>query len=566
MHTVKILIVTDGSGGYTRPTEIPPPSGAFHLGEFVKVLQETLWVGFNIQVTKAHRRNPAGANADLTNFKFDTHDLSQYDEIFLFAIERDDSSFSLATAAEVQAIANFMDAGGGVFATGDHEDLGAGLCREIPRVRSMRRWYYAAGGPEGLPAAPSGSSADRHDTTRQGFDAQYQFSDQSDNIGQEIVPRLFFGSGLGGRFFINRYPHPLLCSPDGIVRHLPDHPHEGQCEVPDNLDRVVLGKDEYPFLPGTTTRLAPVLAANARVIGGHNLVDNSGNFVKPTVNEKTFGVIGAYDGHRIVRDGKRLGRVVVDATWHHFFNINLIGAQTGGTDGSGGDPVKERGFYAPLNPGQADHYKMIKHYFRNIVYWLIPAHRYRWIIDLIDSFAASGFFYEEFRFPYRDHLEIPIRVHIEIAQLAEQYFNSVHGKCAVPLILNILWREIEPLRPFWEKINPLIDPWHPEMPQPKPGPDPVPWMLTKLDPEDVMRVMLGVTVSAVALTRRELDGGKEKVKDLAARRAEMFENLLPKAAEHAMAEFRKAIKAQKKELDRYLDEVEDRLSVGAKRA
>jgi hypothetical protein len=33
-----------------------------------------------------------------------------------------------------------MDAGGGVFVTGDHEDLGAALSSKIPRVSKMRRW------------------------------------------------------------------------------------------------------------------------------------------------------------------------------------------------------------------------------------------------------------------------------------------------------------------------------------------------------------------------------------------------------------------------------------------
>lgn len=564
MHTVKILIVTDSGGGYQRPTSIPQPGNTgFHLGEFVKILEETDWVGFNLQITKAHRRNPPGAGADLVDFRFDAHDLSQYDEILLFAIERDDSPSSIAAAAEVQAIANFMDAGGGVFATGDHEDLGAGLCREIPRVRSMRRWYYAGGGPDGLPAAPSGSSADRHDTTRQGFDALYQFSDQSDTIAQQITPRLYFGGGKSGVLW--RYPHPLLCSPDGVVRFLPDHPHEGQCEVPANLDLVVLGKDEYPILPATGTRLAPELVATGRVIGGHNLVTNSGTEVKPPVNEKTFGVIGAYDGHRIVRDGKRLGRVVVDATWHHFFNINLIGAQTSGTDGSGGDAVKERGFYAPLNPGQADHYKMIKHYFRNIVYWLIPANRYRWIFEVLDRFVASSFFYEEFRFPYRDPLQIPIRVHFAIAQLAEQYFASAHGHCSIPLFVGVLWREIPSLRPVWDKLQPFIDPWHPELPQPRPDPEPLPWMSNRPDAQDLMRVLLGITVATSVLAQRELANSKIKSKDLATKRAELFERLLPKVADHAIGEFRETLKAQKKGLGHHLDEMEALMGVAGKR-
>lgn len=561
MHTVKILIVTDGGGGYQRPTAIPPPGNtAFHLGEFVQVLQDTDWVGFNLQITKAHRRNPAGAGADVVDLRFDTHDLSQYDEILLFAIERDDTVANRVTAAEVQAISNFMDAGGGVFATGDHEDLGAGLCREIPRVRNMRRWYYDTA-PAGFPVAPSGSSADRHDTTRQGFDALYQFSDQSDTIAQEITPRLYFGGG--NRYFLWRYPHPLLCSPHGVVRHLPDHPHEGQCEVPANLGLTVLGQDEYPLLPGSSTRLAPELVATGRVIGGHNLLDNSGGLVKPTVNEKTFGVIGAYDGHRIVRGGTRLGRVVVDSTWHHFFNVNLMGAQTAGIDGSGGDPVKERGFYAPLNPGQADHYRMIKHYFRNIVYWLIPAGRYRWIFDIFDRFVASPFFYEEFRFPFRDHARIPIRVHFALAQLAEQYFASVHGACSVPLFVGVLWREILPLRPVWDKLQPLLDPWVPELPQPRPGPDPLPWAGSGPTPQDLLHLLLGVTVATAVLTQRELEGSKTK--DLTAKRAELFEKLLPKVADHALGEFREALQAQKKEQGQYLEELDALMGGAAKR-
>lgn len=562
MQSVKILIVTDGSGGYQRPVTVPQPGGsAFHLGEFVQVLQNTAWVGFNLQITKAHRRAPANANADITNFRFDTTDLSQFDEILIFAIERDDNSGNLISAAEQQAISNFMDAGGGVFATGDHEDLGAAVCRELPRVRNMRRWYWPTASA-GAQVAPPGGTSDRHDTNREGFDAGYQFSDQSDTIAQEITPKLYFGGG--NRWLLWRYPHPLLCSADGVVRYLPDHPHEGQCEVPADLTKTILGQDEYPFLPGTSTRLAPELVAMGRVIGGHPALDNSGNQVKPPVNEKTFGVIGAWDGHRVTRNGKRMGRVVVDSTWHHFFNVNLIGAQTFGIDGSGGNTLKERGFYAPLNPGQADHYRMIKHYYRNIVYWLIPASRYRWIIDVLDGLIASPWFYEEIRFPFRDTVKIPLRIHIAIAQLAEQYFSSVHGACAVPLFIGVLWRELPPLIPIWERLQPLIDPWMPGLPPPKPGPDPVPWMAPQSDAKDLMHLLLGITVSTAALTQREFDESA-KGKDNSAKRAEKFESLLPKVAEHAIAEFRELMRGQKKELVEHMDEVDALFNVKGKR-
>ncbi|MBI1682668.1 hypothetical protein [Caulobacter hibisci] len=157
MPTVNILIVTDASsGGYNRT--VPPTIGEqFHLGEFVHVLRNTDWDGFDIQITKAHRDNPAGAGTDVVNFDFSTHDLNQYDEIFLFPIVRDGGANN-ASPAEVAAIARFMDRGGGVFATGDHENLGASLCRGIPRVRSMAgtgptqdRW--ASSRPRSAPSA-----------------------------------------------------------------------------------------------------------------------------------------------------------------------------------------------------------------------------------------------------------------------------------------------------------------------------------------------------------------------------------------------------------------------------
>ena len=79
--------------------------------------------------------------------------------------------------------------------------------------------------------------ADSTDTTRPGADNIGQFEDQSDEIAQQITPALY-GAGLTVRqgYPAFRYlPHPLLCSPDGVVNFLPDHMHEGTCEVPGNL-------------------------------------------------------------------------------------------------------------------------------------------------------------------------------------------------------------------------------------------------------------------------------------------------------------------------------------------
>ncbi len=469
MAVVKILVVTDGSGGFL--------SSDFHLGEFLDVLQSTVWEGFTLEVTKAHRENAASAGADIVNFDFAEHDLSQYDEILLFPIRRDNDILnpgaaprsSNATAAEVAAIARFMDAGGGVFATGDHEDLGAGLCRQLPRIRNMRRWFWDGPGPNGEPVAPRGTPGfpghpdselvDRHDTLVAGHDFDtarpndnYQFDDQSDNVAQRIEARSFEASN--SRYFRQTWPHPLLCSADGVVRYLPDHAHEGQCEVPANLAlRVAIGgydEEEYPAA-SDGVRGAPVVVADARVQGGHSTL----NPYKPPVNGKTFGVIGAYDGHRIVRAGKRLGRVVVDATWHHFFNINLTG------DASSADAAKRQGFYAPLAVGQPDHYRMIKHYFRNIVYWLLPSGRRRFVFHrALAKLTRTGQFYELNPLTrVRDLQRIEISQLLALGGLADAYFRRAHGACWSLEILPVYLYEFDPFPRIWERFEKEIVPW-----------------------------------------------------------------------------------------------------------
>lgn len=540
---VKVLIVTDGSGGYKNSELVGGlDPNAFHLAEFVNILQTTTWQGFTLQITKAHREHRVAAdiNADLVNFKFDTHDLSVYDEILLFPIRRDSGNLdvpsgspvrsTLATDAEVKAIAEFMDAGGGIFATGDHEDLGAGLCSRLPRIRNMRRWYWPATGPNGEPVAPDGNTVTRHDTTRAGHDYNlatpnnnYQFDDQSDNIAQIITPKIF--ETRGSRYIRQTWPHPLLCSPEGMIRYLPDHPHEGECEVPANLSLNVTvsgyNKPEYPPLADGTP-LKPVVVADARVIGGHT---TSG---KPAVNSKTFGVIGAYDGHRTTRDGKRLGRVVVDATWHHFFNINLTGDLASST------PAKRQGFYAPLLPGQADHYKMIKHYFRNIIYWLIPARRQVWKFhDLIARMVRSPQFYELNPISHiRDMSRVDLSHIIALAKLADAYFKQAHGACWALQLLPIVLHEFDPFRRIWEKFEPFVNPWiNEKLKNPK-----VP---ASFDGEQFIDTILGSAVLAAIQVQQNIDQEYRELKEdeLDKQSFALFEKMLPETLSIGMARF-----------------------------
>ncbi len=541
---VKALIVTDGGGGYKHSelTSAGAHINKFHLGEFVNVLQTTIWQGFTLQITKAHRENGVAAdtNSDLVNFQFNTHDLSVYDVILLFPIRRDNDGLN-ATDAEVKAIAEFMDAGGGVFATGDHEDLGAGLCSRLPRIRNMRRWYWNAMGPNGEPVAPDGDTATRHDTLRAGHDynpatpnSNYQFDDESDNIAQTISPNIF--ESRSSRYVRQTWPHPLLCSPEGMIRYLPDHPHEGLCEVPANLGLNVsvpgYNKQEYPPLPDGTT-LKPVVVADAHVTGGH---ETSG---KPAVNSTTFGVIGAYDGHRAIRDGKRLGRVVVDATWHHFFNINLTGSLASGT------PAKRQGFYAPLLPGQADHYKMIKHYYRNIIYWLIPAHRQVWKFhDLIASMVRDPQFYELNPISHiRDFNRLNLSHIIALAKLADAYFKQAHGACWGLQLLPIVLYEFDPFRRIWEKFEPFVNPWIDEKfknPRTPVG----------FDGKQFIDTILGSAVLAAMQVKKNIDQENTGLKEdeLNKQSFALFEKILPETLSIGMDRFGRELQEDAEQL------------------
>src|SRR6202043_832562 len=131
-----------------------------------------------IQVDAAHRRGDPAAGVQ--NFRFDTSvaDLAVYDLIWMIGDEGLNAGSPGALDAPLSdierfKIAQFMDGGGGGFATGDHDGIGAVLCGTLPRVRSMRKWFEV-----GDPAAPAGFPSnwplfgvDRADTLRPAPDA-----------------------------------------------------------------------------------------------------------------------------------------------------------------------------------------------------------------------------------------------------------------------------------------------------------------------------------------------------------------------------------------------------------
>ena len=148
--------------------------------------------------------------------------------------------------------------------------------------------------------------------------------------------------------------------------------HEGEVVEPAALDAVMTANgqnyDEYP-VDANGQRVAPEVVAwgwsggyaDPEVMHGIHTGDPG------TSNKRWTGTVGAYDGRRA-----GVGRVVVDSTWHHFFDINLIGDNAANRP-SFTDPRKalwSQGFTHSAAGQQV--LSQINQYFRNIVNWLSP--------------------------------------------------------------------------------------------------------------------------------------------------------------------------------------------------
>lgn len=330
--TPKILVYTDG---------LSFAATDFGLADFINTLKNTVIHGMLPIVKTAH----SGATAaDYSNFTFTSSTLSKskYDVLFLFGY----SSGGTLPPAENAVITQFMNDGGGVFATGDHANLGKRLCGEIPRIKELRRW-----------AGPSAGGIDRISTNDPGLSNDFQFNDQSDTIAQKIYPA-YTGTTSSSS------PHALLQhTSKKIIEVLPDHPHESECTLPASLaDVTVWPKDS------SGNDVSPEVVALS--------VSYGGGFTgkQPISTPRAFNAIVAYDGHRA-----DVGRISTDATWHHFININLVASASG-----------------PGLIGNTDAYDRVSTYFGNIATWLMPKHtrrclRWPFIIVIKELYPIAEF-------------------------------------------------------------------------------------------------------------------------------------------------------------------------------
>jgi hypothetical protein len=344
----KLLVVTDSLS--FRPDQ------DFGLTQFIETLASSPIHGMLPEVTRASR---AGASpADLPGFRFDDPKVgllkSRYDVVFILGF--DGQFTNPIDQSEVDAIATFMQAGGGVFATGDHEDLGAAISKDIPRVRDMRFWTTGT---------PNIRSDKRLSTNMSAGNEVEDFVDQSDLIPQNLYPNFRTRAGNPGVLGKPAKAHPLLqlpatrAVPFPVLEVFPDHPHEGECHLPNNLaSQFTLAGVKVDEWPAATAGGGRVNAEAVAMTMSHGTGFPTGpTGAKEALLPRAFMAICAYDGQLA-----NVGRVVTDATWHHFVNINLDGA------GSSLSALQVPGSPPTDSPALA----RIRQYYRNLATWLMP--------------------------------------------------------------------------------------------------------------------------------------------------------------------------------------------------
>lgn len=465
--TIDILVVADtivSLGPEHHPNNLN--ENFFGMGHLLGVLEGVA------TVTRAHRsQDPLQAPGVVEGFRFDSHDLSRYDQIWLLGY----GTGPELAESEQAAVASFMNAGGGVFATGDHEGLGSGLAGKLPRVRSMRRWS----------APPPALGPARIDTTRPDANDVVVFENQSDDIPQVLRLKSYFWAAH--RWYREVYPHPVLCSSSGPISEFPDHMHEGEVIIPDTLDATISlpGKrfDEYPR--GTDgSRVAPEIIAWCRTTGraSPEVMHDVHTGDPGGADARWTGAVGVYNGHRA-----GVGRVVVDSTWHHFFDINLIGDNAANRP-SVTDPraaIWRKGFTG--SPKGERILAKIDQYFRNIVNWLSPGiGTHLRFTALVGQLALSH--------EIREVLETADASAAQIGSYAWEYALRWLPPCTT---MELLFDPIAELIPF-----PYL-PWDEPTPGPDDGPIP-PW---PFPPRHLAEAALGGALLAFARTESvdELD-------------------------------------------------------------
>ncbi len=366
----KVLIVLDGTYRFAEPHDTQ---------DFTYIALVGALTDAGVLVTKAHRETDV--TADIQNFNFNSSvNLLDFDVLWMIGnrgrnITGTSGTFNL-DPPQLAAIARFMEAGGGVFATGDHDSIGADMCGSIPRVRAMRCWYGSgdpvspmpASFPRNFPALGTG----RADTTQKNPGGDYDldnngtddgfiwFENQSDPIPQPITP-------------VSSPAHPILRKDGADIVVYPDHMHEG------NTLGEVMGFDytqvlpinganftEFPSVAGVRAMPEVIATGQVRQQSSKHVFDTAGFLDPAQADPKAVNTLSVYDGRN-----SGVGRIVTGSTFHHYIDINLTGDSNVNSPtidaltGPGAEKGQGYGF-----PGAETTFADIKAIYNNIVAWL----------------------------------------------------------------------------------------------------------------------------------------------------------------------------------------------------
>ena len=351
--TTKVLIVTDGDFRFAASGN--PGTPDFTHSTLVATLAAA---GFD--VTKANRGIDTSATPGFDSFRFDAlpagRSLLEFDAIWLIGDKGRNnpggpgpSTVGALGPAQHNAIAAYMQAGGGMFAVGDHDSMGSDMCGYLPRIRVMRAWYGPADPASPFPQAQATAlqnftklDAGRADTIHKKMSgdtppSQYPafpdnvtnyvwFDNQSDSFPQTITPTPANPA------------HPILRRDGRDITVYPDHMHEGNTFG--ELDATAYSYMTLsPF--GDTTQLEfPAFDGHQEkpsVIAKGQGFKQASRFATPATNfppgtsanplisteadAKTVNTLSTYDGRNA-----GVGRIVTGSTFHHYIDINLIGS------------------------------------------------------------------------------------------------------------------------------------------------------------------------------------------------------------------------------------------------
>jgi hypothetical protein len=291
------------------------------------------------------------------------------------------------TDPEVAGLRTWMDAGGGVFMSGDHSNdvtandqflvnpalksqtlnLGRALGWRVPRAGLMRVWV---GAPDsGAPGYYVDTAADPNMAM---MPKQEDATPQTIRI-EQVVRFVHMGTtgvfGPVGWVFFDDHPlfrtTPNADYPSSTIDILPDHVHEGAVAIPRTLDPA-LWPAHGSYRPGPQivawgTNKAPLRWGSFR----RSVAKTDFNLWREV------GSVAAYDG-----DYVGVGRIVAHSTWHHCVNVNLVGFRN--PDGSAGKVLRRLG-----------------EYFKNVALWLSPwAARNKLLFAAIDWTARHPYLRE----------------------------------------------------------------------------------------------------------------------------------------------------------------------------